>query len=79
MSEKSGYRNGHLIYPISVVDHKASSESGGGGSVTPNSVGSAEIKDGSILQEDLNAEVKDKLNSGFATDNDINEMFRNDS
>lgn len=75
--EKSGYRNGRLIYPVSVIDHNSASGggSGSGGSVAPNAVGTDQIQDGSILVEDLNEEVKSKLNTGFATDDDIKEIF----
>ena len=45
--------------------------SGGGGELGPNSVGSEEIKDKSIEIEDLSDGV-------FATDEDIEFLFRND-
>jgi len=71
-----------------LVEHKASGDeidmtiplsssggSGSGGTVGPNTVGTDQIQDGSILVEDLNEEVLARLNEGFATDDDIEEMF----
>ena len=61
-TERSGYRNGRLIYPISVLVTKPQS-GGGGGSCQPgpNTVGTEEIIDGSVKLEDLNQEVVDRM------------------
>lgn len=59
MSERSGYRNGRLIYPISILDHKP--QEGGGSQPGPNTVGTDEIIDGSVKMEDLNQEVIDRM------------------
>lgn len=74
MSERSGYRNGHLIYPISILDHHAE-EGGGGGGLGPHTVGHEELKtdsvqtdnivDGTVKLEDLNKEVSDKLDDTY--------------
>ena len=98
--ERTGYRNGRLIYPISIVDHKK--ETGGGGDVTylddledvtlssptsgqilkyngsiwenkdddgtipaPNSVGTDQIIDGSVIEDDLNDSVKAKIQKTY--------------
>ena len=76
---RSGYRNGRLIYPVSVVDHKQSSGSGSGGTVGYDSVGSSEIIDNSIQSQDLNKSVRDRLNEGFATSEDIAQIFNQDA
>jgi hypothetical protein len=69
-NERSGYRNGQLIYPISVVDHKPKEEGGGGGTLGPDTVGSQEIIDNSVKMVDLNTEVKDKLKNEYDSDNE---------
>lgn len=69
MNERSGYRNGQLIYPISVVDHNPKKE-GGGGTVGPDTVGSEDIIDNSVMLDDLNTEVKDKLKNEYDSDNE---------
>ena len=64
MKERSGYRNGVLIYPVSVVDHKKETEGGGGGGGSqpgPDTVGTEQIKDGAVKMEDLNQEVIDRM------------------
>jgi hypothetical protein len=43
---------------------------GGGGEVGPNTVGSAEIIDGSVRTVDLNKEVTDKLDDVYIQDNE---------
>lgn len=53
MSERSGYRNGRLIYPITILDTKPT-EGGGGSQPGPNTVGTEEIIDGSIILDDMN-------------------------
>lgn len=68
MSERSGYRNGRLIYPVSVSDHSASA--GGGGTIPANSVGTEEIKDNSIRLEDLNEEVREKIEPVYDAGNE---------
>jgi len=65
MNERSGYRNGQLIYPISVVDHHPKEGGGGGGELGPDTVGTDDIIDGSVRIVDLNDEVKDKLNDTY--------------
>lgn len=53
-------------------------DGGGGGSPGPNSVGSEEIKDGSVTKTDLDQEVNDgldELNNISLTDEDIEEIF----
>lgn len=51
--------------------------SGGGSStVEPNTVDSDAIVDDSILAKDLNPDVRSRLNEGFATSDDIAEIFR---
>lgn len=72
MNERTGYRNGQLIYPISVVDHKKEASGGGGGSCQPgpNTVGTEEIIDGSVKIEDLNKEVTDKLDDTYVNDSE---------
>lgn len=67
-NERSGYRNGQLIYPISVVDHKPKEE--GGGTLGPDTVGGSEIIDNSVGMVDLNTEVKDKLKNEYDSDNE---------
>jgi len=64
MNEKSGYRNGQLIYPISVLDHKEEEGGGGGMQPGPNTVGTEQIVDDSIEMEDLSHNVKDKMLTG---------------
>lgn len=68
MNKQSGYRNGQLIYPVSVVDHKKEPESGGGGGeITPgvpiphDTVDSDSIIDGSVEMQDLSNSVKDEM------------------
>ena len=71
MTERSGYRNGHLIYPISVLDHKPKEGGGGGGMQPgPNTVGTEEIIDGSIIIDDMNP-------STMAQSGDIDNIFNN--
>lgn len=75
MNEKSGYRNGQLIYPISVLDTKPQEGGGGGGGLGPHTVGHEELKtdsvdtdnivDGSVKLEDLNQEVKDSWSDTY--------------
>ena len=66
MKNKSGYRNGILIYPVSIVDHKKQDESGGGG-LTPgvpipaDTVDTNAIIDGAVQEQDLNDSVKDRM------------------
>lgn len=53
-------------------------DGGGGWSPGPNSVGSEEIKDGSVTKTDLDQEVNDgldELNNISLTDEDIEEIF----
>ena len=64
MNERSGYRNGRLIYPISILDHKPS-EGGGGGELGPNTVGTEQIIDNSIIMADLNDSVKSKIQKTY--------------
>ena len=47
----------------------------GGSVLGPNSVGSEEIKDGSIRKEDLSPEVQESLEEEFATTSDIQALF----
>lgn len=71
MNEKSGYRNGQLIYPISVLDTKPQEGGGGGGGLGPHTVGHEELKtdsvdtdnivDGSVQEQDLHDDVKDRM------------------
>lgn len=68
MSEKSGFRNGQLIYPVSVVDHKKESGGGGGMQPGPDTVGTEEIIDGSIILDDMNPNT-------MAQSNDIDNIF----
>lgn len=71
MEERSGYRNGQLIYPISVLDHKPDEGGGGGGGeLGPDTVGTKEIIDGSVHIVDLNKEVKDKLDDTYVEGNE---------
>lgn len=64
MSDRTGFRNGRLIYPISIVDHEE--ESGGGGSQPgPNTVGTEQIIDNSVEMEDLNDSVKEKIQKTY--------------
>ena len=69
MNERSGYRNGQLIYPISVLVTKPQS-GGGGGSCQPgpDTVGTEEIIDGSIILDDMNPNT-------MAQSNDIDNIF----
>ena len=70
MEDRSGYRNGQLIYPISVVDHLKET-GGGGGGLGPHTVGHDELKtdsvdtdniiDGSVQEQDLHDDVKDRM------------------
>jgi hypothetical protein len=70
MSERSGYRNGQLIYPISILDHKAKS-GGGEGGLTPgvpipaDTVDTAAIQDGAVEMQDLNDSVKSKIQKTY--------------
>lgn len=68
MSERSGYRNGQLIYPISVVDHHPEEGGGGGGELGPDTVGTDEIIDGSIQLVDMNQNT-------MAQSGDIDNIF----
>ena len=65
MDERSGYRNGHLIYPISILDHKAQSGGGGGMQPGPNTVGTEQIIDNSVIMDDLNDSVKNKIQKTY--------------
>ena len=71
--ERSGYRNGHLIYPISILDHKPK---GGGGGMQPgpNTVGTDEIIDNSIEMVDLNDSVKNKIQKTYDEDDETLHM-----
>jgi hypothetical protein len=62
MEEISGYRNGHLIYPISVLDHNPKED---GMHPGPKTVGTDEIIDNSVEMEDLNDSVKDKIQKTY--------------
>ena len=66
MNERSGYRNGHLIYPISVLDHNP--KEGEGMQPGQNTVGTDEIIDGSIILDDMNP-------SAMAQSGDIDNIF----
>lgn len=82
---KSGYRNGHLIYPVTVVGPTASSA--GGDTYTKaeidrmlNNITSQQIADGTIKPEDLSPEVQaglDELGNEeiYATNEDIAKLF----
>lgn len=73
MNERSGYRNGQLIYPISVLITKPQEGGGGGGGSCqpgPNTVGTEEIIDGSIIIDDMNPNT-------MAQSNDIDNIFDN--
>ncbi len=61
------------IYNIVPRDGKGND--GGSGQVAKNSVGSEEIKDGSVKLEDLNPEVKEQLAGETATKSDIEGLF----
>lgn len=82
MKEKSSFVNGIDRYPISVSDHSGQTQSSsGGGSVSPDSVGSDEIRDGSIKEEDLSPELREGLHELeneeiMATDEDVEELFK---
>lgn len=71
MNEQSGYRNGQLIYPISVLDHKEQEGGGGGGGLTPgvpipaDTVDTAAIQDGAVEMQDLNDSVKAKIQKTY--------------
>ena len=69
MSERSGYRNGRLIYPISVLDTKPHPNRPG-----PNTVGTEEVIDGSILSEDLNQEVSNTMTQNIADSMEVSEQ-----
>jgi hypothetical protein len=45
-------------------------EPGGGGQLGPDTVGTSEIINGSVLAEDLNKEVTDKLDDIYVQDNE---------
>ena len=45
-------------------------EPGGGGQLGPDTVGTREIINGSVLTEDLNKEVTDKLDDIYVQDNE---------
>lgn len=68
--ERTGYRNGQLIYPISVVDHKKET-GGGGGGLTPgvpipaDTVDTDAIIDGAVEMQDLNDSVKAKIQKTY--------------
>ena len=70
---RSGYRNGVLIYPISVVDH---AEDEGGGGLKPgvpipeNTVNSAAIIDGNVEMQDLSVGVKGKIQKTYDHDDE---------
>lgn len=68
MNERSGYRNGQLIYPISVLDTKPQEGGGGGMQPGPDTVGTEEIIDGSIIIDDMNPNT-------MAQSNDIDNIF----
>lgn len=72
MSERSGYRNGHLIYPISILDHHA--KGGGGMQPGPNTVGTEEIIDNSVEMVDLNDSVKAKIQKTYDEDDEAMHM-----
>ena len=73
MNERSGYRNGQLIYPISVLDHKPD-EGGGGMQPGPDTVGSREIIDNSVQMVDLNDSVKNKIKKTYDTSDESLDM-----
>lgn len=64
--------------PMKVVDNKGTPstdddtpfEPGGGGQLGPDTVGTREIINGSVLAEDLNKEVTDKLDDIYVQDNE---------
>ena len=76
MNERTGYRNGQLIYPISVVDHKKESGGGGGGGCQPgpNTVGTEQIIDNSVIMDDLNDSVKAKIQKTYDEDDETLHM-----
>lgn len=74
MNEQSGYRNGQLIYPISVLDHKEQEGGGGGSHPGPNTVGTDEIIDNSIMEEDLNSSVREKIQKVYDRDDETLHM-----
>ena len=68
MNERSGYRNGQLIYPISVLITKPQEGGGGGGGSCqpgPNTVGTEQIIDNSVIMDDLNDSVKEKIQKTY--------------
>lgn len=76
---KKGYPDGIIRYPISVTDHTPSS-SGGGSSVvivkpSPDSVGTAEIEDGTIQLQDLSPEAREAMENQFASDDDVRQLL----
>lgn len=74
MNEKSGYRNGQLIYPISVLDTKPQEGGGGGSQPGPNTVGTEQIIDGAVEMEDLNDSVKQKIQKVYDEDDETMHM-----
>ena len=64
---RSGYRNGVLIYPISIVDHNPEET---GGQPGPNTVGTEQIIDGAVEMEDLNDSVKSKIQKTYDQDDE---------
>ena len=65
-----------VVYNIGGKEYEL--DGGGGGSPGPNSVGSEEIKDGSVGKTELDPEVNeglDELNNISLTDEDIEEIF----
>mgnify|MGYP007070200066 CR=1 FL=1 len=74
MNNKSGYRNGMLIYPVSVNDRNASTASQQQVAVpviSHDSIGTEEIKDGSILPQDLSPQLLELINQVHADNDDI--------
>jgi hypothetical protein len=76
MEEISGYRNGHLIYPISVLDHNPKED---GMHPGPKTVGTDEIIDNSVEMEDLNDSVKDKIQKTYDQDDEALHMYYDES
>lgn len=72
--ERSGYRNGQLIYPISILDHKPK---GGGGGMQPgpNTVGTEEIIDNSVIMDDLNDSVRNRIQKTYDQDDEAMHMY----
>ena len=69
---RSGYRNGVLIYPVSVIDHNQD-EGGGiqpGVPIPPNTVDSAAIIDGNVEMEDLSDGVKAQIQKTYDEDDE---------